>query len=203
MRITPLDPILVSDNLYSTYPPNRFELEAENRECLTKTYYLEKNSFERSFEEYSHPRNSITCFFSDHNTSKVYLYLSLKSFKYDDIQKQKIINKLKSYKLYQKGWDGYEGTPPPEQAIVDSINFLERLPKSCPVPYVSLGGDGEIGFFWEIDNIFVDIGFSGDETFSYFARDKENRKFFGDDIHLSNEFPCELIKVICSAGQIT
>ncbi|MBS0350420.1 MAG: hypothetical protein JSR33_04380 [Proteobacteria bacterium] len=157
-----------------------------------------KNSFARPFEEHPYSSSLIAVIYSDQLTPE--FYYSSKALKCESIplKRQKIIKKIKSYRLYKKGWDGYDGVPPLGKTIEDSIKFLEKLPSNCPLPYVSLAGDGEICFFWEVENIFIDIGFSGEKNFSYFARDKNNHKFFGDDVPLTEDFPNELMNVIYS-----
>lgn len=72
---------------------------------------------------------------------------------------------------------------PDDQAFADARTFIERLPLSLiPMPEVSLAHDGEINFLWEGDDVYVDLGFYGTETYSYFARGRDGRSIRGENI---------------------
>lgn len=210
MRINTYPHIPLQENFCSTSDLSCFEETNVDSDNQKKTTSLNSDTFESTLrEEDLYITDSNIWFLVIHVMNEIgelstvnyidyFFGKNLKSVSQIDENKERIVNKLKSYQLYSLGWDGYDGVPPLNQAILDAINLLEKLPKNCPLPYVSLSGDGEIGFFWEVGDIFVDVGFFGDHTFSYFARDAKNEKYFGDDILLSNNLPFDLMQVIYS-----
>ncbi len=80
--------------------------------------------------------------------------------------------------------------PPAPAAFTDAKAFVERMPRPLrATPHISLAGDGEINFAWNGDRIYVDLGFYGTGTYSFFARDLEGRKYHGDDVPARKPIP--------------
>ena len=77
---------------------------------------------------------------------------------------------LLSYKDLPHGWDGEEGVPPSLNAVSDAINFLAKKPEDISLPYPQIAADGEVGLYWHKDEVFAEVGFYGDGTYSYYAR---------------------------------
>lgn len=72
---------------------------------------------------------------------------------------------------------------PDDRTFADARAFIERLPLlSILMPEVSLAHDGEINFLWESDDVYVDLGFYGTGTYSYFARGRDGQSIRGEDI---------------------
>ncbi len=66
---------------------------------------------------------------------------------------------------------------------MDAVSFAERLPVQMRVrPHISLADDGEVNFSWSQDGIWIDLGFYGTGTYSFYARDKSGQEWSGDDI---------------------
>ena len=86
---------------------------------------------------------------------------------------------------------------PCEPAFADARSFIWRLPP-CPVrlPNIGVADDGEVNFLWDSDGIYIDLGFYGDGTFSYFARAEDGQKFYGDDLSASGILPGNLVNLI-------
>ncbi len=84
---------------------------------------------------------------------------------------------------------------PSPQAFADARAFIYTLPASVPIllPYLGLADDGEINFLWKQDGIHIDLGFYGTGTFSYFARGKDNKEIYGDDVPAATGLPEPLI----------
>jgi len=114
----------------------------------------------------------------------------------ENVDKQKLLYTIRSYSTYEKNWDGYEGVPPKNKTISDTTHFLKHLPDNIKLPYAGLSGDGEINLFWDKDSIYIDIGFLGNNKFSYYARDNSGKEISGDDIVISDTLPTELINLI-------
>ena len=80
--------------------------------------------------------------------------------------------------------------PPDPAAFTDAEAFVERMPRPLrATPHISLAGDGELNFAWNGDRMYVDLGFYGTGSYSFFARDPEGRKYHGDDVPAGNQYP--------------
>ena len=86
---------------------------------------------------------------------------------------------------------------PCERAFADARSFIRRLPP-CPIrlPNIGVADDGEVNFLWDSDGIYIDLGFYGAGTFSYFARAGDGQRFYGDDLPASGILPGNLVNLI-------
>ena len=74
-------------------------------------------------------------------------------------------------------------TWPTEQAFKDARAFLINLsPIKILPPSIGAADDGEINFLWKFCLVHIDLGFYGDGTYSYFARDPDGNNYYGDYI---------------------
>ncbi len=82
-----------------------------------------------------------------------------------------VISQIRSKALYEDGWDGPNSLAPIRQAINDAVSFARMIDFSrIHTPFVSLEVDGEINFWWNLDEkIKVDLGFDGSGAYSYYA----------------------------------
>lgn len=103
---------------------------------------------------------------------------------------------VNSYKSYPLNWDGYDGIAPSTETINDTLSFIEKLPYGVIEPRPGVSGDGEISLFWEGDDIYIDIGFTGDGTYILYARDNEGIEYFKDSIDLNSPLPTALLNLI-------
>ena len=86
---------------------------------------------------------------------------------------------------------------PLQDAFADAESFVERLPTPLRfIPHVSLADDGEINFYWNGDGIYVDLGFYGTGSYSYFAIDQRGRKYHGDDVPVGGTVPAALAGIL-------
>ena len=87
--------------------------------------------------------------------------------------------------------------PPAPDAFTDAKDFAGQLPTPLSeMPYISLAGDGEVNFAWNGGPVYIDLGFYGTGTYSYFARDKHGEKHHGDAIPAKGPIPDNLIKTL-------
>ena len=92
-------------------------------------------------------------------------------------------------------WPGAEW--PRESAFLDASKFTEQLPVPLrTAPHISLADDGEVNFSWSRDGVRIDLGFYGTGTYSFYARDKTGKEWFGDDISVISLLPQELRKLL-------
>ena len=103
---------------------------------------------------------------------------------------------INSYQSYPLNWDGYDGIPPSAETISDVLSFIEKLPYGVIEPRPGVSGDGEVSLFWENDEIYIDIGFLGDGTYVFYARDSQDIEYFNDSIDLHKPLPTALLNLI-------
>ena len=86
---------------------------------------------------------------------------------------------------------------PAVRAFDDAEEFVGAWPSvSLQMPNVGLADDGEVNFLWKSSGTHVDLGFYGDGTFSYFARDCGGVKYAGDEVAAHVGLPAELLAII-------
>ncbi len=86
---------------------------------------------------------------------------------------------------------------PTRKAFEDAWQFAKQLPENLEeLPYISLADDGEVNFAWSGGAVYIDLGFYGTGTFSYYGRDGDGREYFGDDIPVASELPEELVSLL-------
>ena len=111
-----------------------------------------------------------------------------------DRQRESIRERLKELRLREARPDE---APPDPATFTDAESFVERLPTLLgEIPHISLADDGELNFAWNRGRIYVDLGFYGTGTYSYFARDPEGRKTYGDDVSASGPIPDGLKRIL-------
>lgn len=58
------------------------------------------------------------------------------------------------------GWDGYSGLPLNKKSLIHAKQFLDHRPKGIRLPHPQLSTLGDVGLYWETDDLLVDITFS-------------------------------------------
>ena len=110
-----------------------------------------------------------------------------------------LITKLEAYRGMPEEDRWPAATWPTDQAFNDAYTFIEYLPLSpIPAPEVSLADDGEINFLWKNESIYIDLGFYGTGTYSYFARGKDGQSILGENVSALRGLPDKL-KALLSA----
>ena len=83
---------------------------------------------------------------------------------------------------------------PKEAAFQDAKSFVLTLPLTQIIkPSIHIAGDGEVNLEWKGQDFHIDLGFYGDQTFSYYATKSGQKPLLGDDIPIKNGIPKELI----------
>ena len=114
----------------------------------------------------------------------------------DGAHLSRIIEKLKTYQSLPEGWDGESGVAPDVQTVLLGISFLAKLNESrLPLPKSSLSSQGELGFYWERNDVFVDVGLEADGTISYFAKSSDS-KIGMDNVSIESGLPQDLMSFI-------
>ena len=84
---------------------------------------------------------------------------------------------------------------PNSRAFFDAIRFAKSLRGMDLLPTISVADDGELNFLWDSGTLHVDLGFYGDGSYSYYARDAEGKEFFGDNVPCSH-LPSDLSETL-------
>lgn len=86
---------------------------------------------------------------------------------------------------------------PLDAAFDDATEFVKSwVDRAIRIPDIGIADDGEVNFLWKHEGIHVDLGFYGDGTFSYYARDSEGKEITGDDVPARKGLTAELVRII-------
>ena len=88
-------------------------------------------------------------------------------------------------------------TWPDERAFDDAVMFARAWSSdTIRIPDVGLADDGEVNFLWKGADVHVDLGFYGDGTFSYYARDGDGKEYTDDDVPACVGLPTDLLAIL-------
>ncbi len=108
-----------------------------------------------------------------------------------------LASELKAYRGLEDNWDGEEGISPARSAIDHALAFIELLPLRARLPRPMVSGDGEVGFYWKTDDCYIDVGFFGDGTISYYGRSgRAELEARGQEPFNRHALPKDLLDVI-------
>jgi hypothetical protein len=93
------------------------------------------------------------------------------------------------------GWDGYGAQAIRPRAILDAINFVERLPDDIEQPRDLPCSDGEVSLVWREEERYAEISFPGDGTFYWYATNG-HAEGKGDDVPIETGLPDALQELI-------
>ncbi len=108
----------------------------------------------------------------------------------------RLADELAALKKLPQGWDGEGSVPPLAKALDDAKAFLDLLPPRAKLPRPIATADGEIELYWRTPTGYIDIGFGGDETISYFARADGYPPRSGTVSFTGKSIPKNLLEVI-------
>lgn len=109
-----------------------------------------------------------------------------------------LIEKVRSFQSYDKGWDGANADPICQSAIENAEKFLRANRESLAFSDfdISIASDGEVNFYWKNSIGAIDLGFYGDGTYSYYARKSGGFEYFGDSVEVSRVLPVEIVDIV-------
>lgn len=88
-------------------------------------------------------------------------------------------------------------TWPQERAFDDAEAFVEAWSSNAlRTPDVGLADDGEVNFLWEGAGMHVDLGFYGNGTFSYYAKDGDGKEYTDDGVPAHVGLPTDLLAIL-------
>jgi|SRR5271156_2215670 len=87
-----------------------------------------------------------------------------------------------------------DSTPPSEKAFQDAKDFILTLPLAQIVkPAIHVASDGEVNFHWAGPDFQIDLGFYGDERFSFYGAKEGHDPILGDDVSVKDGIPKALV----------
>lgn len=94
-----------------------------------------------------------------------------------------VVQSIRKLALLEDAWHSPQSKAPTFQSIEDAERFAREIDwKSSLQPMISAAEDGEVNFYWKSESIYIDLGFHGDGTYSFFAKLDNGETLVGDDI---------------------
>jgi hypothetical protein len=89
---------------------------------------------------------------------------------------------------------------PIDQAFEDARNFILTLPLNRIIkPSIHIASDGEVNFQWSGADFKIDLGFYGNNKFSFYAAKQGTEPVLGDDVSVKDGIPEALISFASAA----
>ena len=86
---------------------------------------------------------------------------------------------------------------PLDAAFDDATEFVNScVEHALRTPDIGIADDGEVNFLWKHEDIHLDLGFYGDRTFSYYARDTEGKEITADEVPVREGMHAELMSFV-------
>lgn len=86
-------------------------------------------------------------------------------------QMNDVADELDSYALLENDWDGEGSIAPDLEILLRAKQLLEFVPGGLPFPKPMLSSSGEVGLYWRKGDVFADVVFDDDGSFSLFIKD--------------------------------
>lgn len=103
-----------------------------------------------------------------------------------------------NYLDLEDDWDGYGGIKPSNKIISAGEILIKQLDKQANlrlIPEPMLTGSGELGFYWDLDNTYIEIDIYEENKYSYFVQVDEKILLQGNDVAL-NEISQRFISLL-------
>lgn len=98
-----------------------------------------------------------------------------------------IIYEIRTIARFNDAWHGPHSVAAAQKAIDDAERFARELTWSQKNrPKVALAEDGELNLFWKSEEIYLDVGFFGDGTYSFFGQLASGETISGDSVPARN-----------------
>ena len=83
-------------------------------------------------------------------------------------------------------------------AFEEAERFIQNLlpARMCVLPDIYVAHDGEVNFLWKDNGLHIDLGFYGDGTYSYYARDSKGAEYGDDDLKIDQELDEDLVSLL-------
>jgi hypothetical protein len=127
----------------------------------------------------------------------VELVKSLGSGQQLNAERDGVIAKIRKLGTYHSGWNHLDSVAPSRATINDAERFARNLElSSIHLPHISAADDGEINFWWDRDGLYIDLGFFGDGSYSFYARLPNGKEITEDEAPIAQSLPSELLSLL-------
>ncbi len=100
------------------------------------------------------------------------------------------IMKVRGFRKYLDGWNGPDSIGPSDKAREEAEQFANSLDlDAIHPPEIGLADDGEINFFWDVNNLYLDLGFFGNGTYSFYAKLPNGEEIIEDSALITQPLP--------------
>lgn len=112
------------------------------------------------------------------------------------------IARIRILGTYEAGWAGPKSVGPTRRTVEHAEEFARYLFSlgAIAVPYISASEDGEINFYWKRNGFTLDLGFMGDDCYSYYACLPSGEEIIADAAVLGTPLPKEIVDLIIQAA---
>ncbi|WP_257540627.1 hypothetical protein [Sphingobium sp. CFD-1] len=112
-----------------------------------------------------------------------------------------LISKVREIGMMEDGWHRADSIGATPSAVNDAERFLRSIDwRRAEKPTISLSEDGEINFLWQNDTLYLDLGFVGDGTYSFYGKSGDGKVFLGDDQQVGESLPAGLASLMSAAA---
>ena len=118
--------------------------------------------------------------------------------------RRRLVQEIQSYGNLQTDWDGDGGRAPLKKDINNAVAFLQSL-QDGDIPEPMVAGDGDVGFVWETESSYLEVGFCDNGQISFFGKMPDGRKGRGDHDFAKTGVPGklrELLEKIANVSRI-
>lgn len=90
----------------------------------------------------------------------------------------RVIKELDRYASLPDNWDGEGAVALSSEVRNNAETFINKYPANLPIPSPMLSTEGELSFYWNSDNLYVDLQFDGADLVSLYIHDRNS----GEDL---------------------
>ena len=108
-----------------------------------------------------------------------------------------VINRIHELGTYREGWNRPDTVAPSRAALNDAEQFVQKQDfASLHLPSIGAADDGEINFWWDVNGLYIDLGFFGDGSYSFYARLPDGKEILDDHVPVSKPLPSGILKFL-------
>ncbi len=108
-----------------------------------------------------------------------------------------VITQIREIGMLNNGWHREGSLGASQKALDEAERFARSIDwQHHEPPIVSLTEDGEINLIWQTDALYLDLGFDGDGTYSYYGKATDGKIFLGDNFPTGDPLPAELLALM-------
>lgn len=95
-----------------------------------------------------------------------------------DTPAEEVIGKLRTWALLSSDWDGEGAAAPVKNSISRAVTFVRLLDSNYYEPDPMLHASGRAGLYWNEDDLYADLEFTGSNSVTYFIK-RAGKKYKG------------------------